>query len=85
MYPYYEIELNSGSFDIDKIQELIDCVWIKLNDINKVRDEVSTRAFGGYPMFQNLCVGGQTREGKDATNDLSYMCIDATAHVSLAD
>ncbi|GCD12153.1 glycyl radical protein [Clostridium tagluense] len=84
MYPYYEIELNSGSFDINKIQELIDCVWIKLNDINKVRDAVSTRAFGGYPMFQNLCVGGQTREGKDATNDLSYMCIDATAHVRLA-
>ncbi|MBU3216119.1 glycyl radical protein [Clostridium estertheticum] len=84
MYPYYEIELNSGKFDIDKIQELIDCVWVKLNDINKVRDEVSTRAFGGYPMFQNLCVGGQTREGKDATNDLSYMCIDATAHVRLS-
>ncbi|MBU3201622.1 glycyl radical protein [Clostridium estertheticum] len=84
MYPYYEIELNSGKFDIDKIQELIDCVWVKLNDINKVRDEVSTRAFGGYPMFQNLCVGGQTREGKDSTNDLSYMCIDATAHVRLA-
>lgn len=84
MYPYYEIELNSGSFDIDKIQELIDCVWVKLNDINKVRDEVSTRAFGGYPMFQNLCVGGQTREGKDSTNDLSYMCIDATAHVRLS-
>jgi len=84
MYPYYEIELNSENFDIDKIQELIDCVWVKLNDINKVRDEVSTRAFGGYPMFQNLCVGGQTREGKDSTNDLSYMCIDATAHVRLS-
>lgn len=84
MYPYYEIELNSGNFDIYKIQELIDCVWVKLNDINKVRDEVSTRAFGGYPLFQNLIVGGQDREGKDATNDLSYMCIDATAHVRLA-
>ncbi len=84
MYPYYEIELNSGKFDIDAIQELIDCVWVKLNDINKVRDEVSTRAFGGYPLFQNLIVGGQDREGKDATNDLSYMCIDATAHVRLA-
>ncbi|MGK0465477.1 glycyl radical protein [Clostridium sp.] len=84
MYPYYEMELNSGNFDIDKVQELIDCVWVKLNDLNKVRDEVSTKAFGGYPMFQNLCVGGQTREGKDATNDLSYMCMDATAHVSLS-
>jgi len=84
MYPYYEMELNSGNFNINKIQELIDCVWVKLNDLNKVRDEVSTKAFGGYPMFQNLCVGGQTREGKDATNDLSYMCMDATAHVSLS-
>lgn len=82
MYPYYKRDL--GNITNEQAQELIDCIWIKLNDINKVRDEVSTKAFGGYPMFQNLIVGGQTSEGKDATNELSYMCMEATAHVKLS-
>lgn len=64
-------------------QELVDCLWVKLNDLNKCRDELSAQAFAGYGVFQNLCVGGQTADGVDATNEVSYMCMDATARVSL--
>lgn len=80
MYPYLEADK-----DISKefAQELVDCIWIKLNDINKTRDEVSAQAFAGYAVFQNLCVGGQNEEGFDATNEMSYMCMEATAHVML--
>lgn len=80
MYPYL-----AADTDIDPIfaQELVDCCWIKLNDINKTRDEVSAQAFAGYAVFQNLIVGGQTEEGLDATNRLTYMCMEATAHVRL--
>jgi formate C-acetyltransferase len=81
MYPYWKMD---QAITKQEAQELIDCVWIKLNDINKVRDEVSTKAFGGYPMFQNLIVGGQTADGLDATNELSYMAIEASAHVRLS-
>ena len=49
----------------------------------KTRDEVSAQAFAGYAVFQNLCVGGQDEEGKDATNEVSYMCMEAVAHVRL--
>ncbi|WP_315078860.1 glycyl radical protein [uncultured Clostridium sp.] len=80
MYPHLE---NDNTISKEFAQELIDCIWIKLNDINKTRDEVSAQAFAGYAVFQNLCVGGQTEEGLDATNDLSYMCMEATAHVQL--
>ncbi len=83
MYPYYEKYKNSSEFDKTFAQELIDCVWIKLNDMNKVRDAVSAEGFAGYSMFQNLIVGGQTAEGLDATNDLSFMCIAACMHVML--
>ncbi len=83
MYPYYESYKNSPDFDKSFAQELIDCVWIKLNDMNKVRDAVSAEGFAGYSMFQNLIVGGQTAEGLDATNDLSFMCIAACMHVML--
>ncbi|MEY8764289.1 MULTISPECIES: glycyl radical protein [Clostridium] len=80
MYPYYK---NDVAVTKQNAQELIDCLWVKLSDINKVRDKVSTEAFGGYPMFQNLIVGGQTPEGEDATNEISYMAIEATAEVRL--
>ncbi|MCL9774020.1 glycyl radical diol dehydratase GrpM [Vibrio methylphosphonaticus] len=80
MYPFLAAD---KSIDPVFAQELVDCCWIKLNDINKTRDEVSAQAFAGYAVFQNLCVGGQTSDGLDATNPLSYMCMEATAHVQL--
>ncbi len=80
MYPYLAAD---KSITQEFAQELVDCCWIKLNDINKTRDEISAQAFAGYAVFQNLCVGGQTEDGMDATNPLSYMCMEATAHVRL--
>jgi len=81
MHPFYKASKDTVSDE--KAQELIDLLWIKLNEINKVRDEVSTMAFAGYPMFQNLIVGGVDRDGKDATNELSFMCLQATENTQL--
>ena len=67
----------------EEAQELIDCIWVKLNDLNKVRDAASADGFAGYGMFQNLIVGGQNIHGMDSSNDLSYMCIEAAMHVPL--
>ena len=83
MYPYYKKDIESGRITRDFAQELMDCIWIKLNDLNKVRDCVSAEGFAGYSLFQNLIAGGQTTDGQDATNDLSFMCIAATRHVML--
>lgn len=80
MYPYYEAD---NTISKDFAQELVDCIWVKLNDINKTRDEVSAQAFAGYAVFQNLGVGGQNEEGLDATNEMSYMAMEASAHVRL--
>ena len=83
MYPYYKKDIDAGAITREEAQELIDCVWVKFNDINKVRDAASADGFAGYGMFQNLIVGGQNIHGLDATNDLSYMCIEAAMHVPL--
>ena len=83
MYPYYKKDLDAGRITREEAQELIDCVWVKLNDLNKVRDAASAEGFAGYSLFQNLIVGGQDANGKDATNDLSFMAITATEHVFL--
>ena len=83
MYPFYEKDRACGAITVEEAQELIDCIWVKLNDINKVRDAASAEGFAGYGLFQNLIVGGQNIYGMDATNDLSYMCIEASMHVPL--
>ncbi len=83
MYPYYKADLDSGKITREFAQELMDCIWVKLNDLNKVRDAASAEGFAGYSLFQNLIAGGQNAEGMDATNDLSFMCISASMHVML--
>ena len=83
MYPYYKADLDKGDITPEIAQELMDCIWVKLNDLNKVRDAASAEGFAGYSLFQNLCAGGQDKYGLDATNDLSYMCIQASMHVQL--
>ncbi|WP_352398190.1 glycyl radical protein [[Clostridium] aminophilum] len=80
MYPFLK---NDTSISKEFAQELIDCIWVKLNDLNKTRDAISDQAFAGYAIFQNLGVGGQDEKGRDITNEISYMAMEACAHVRL--
>lgn len=83
MYPYYKEDIDKGVITREFAQELIDCIWVKMNDLNKCRDEESAKGFAGYSLFQNLIVGGQNKYGEDVTNDLSFMCIEASKQVFL--
>jgi len=83
MYPYYEKDIREQKITREQAQELIDCIWVKLNDLNKCRDAASAEGFAGYSLFQNLIVGGQNEDGEDVTNDLSFLCITASKHVFL--
>lgn len=83
LFPYYRQDLEAGRITQESAAELLENVWVKLNEINKLRDKVGSKAFGGYPMFQNLIVGGVDADGKDATNDLSYLCMQVTRQLRL--
>ena len=83
MYPYYKRDLDNGNITREFAQELMDCIWVKLNDLNKCRDAASAEGFAGYSLFQNLIAGGQNKDGEDVTNDLSIMCTQASMHVHL--
>ena len=83
MYPYFKKDLDRGAITREFAQELMDCIWVKLNDLNKCRDAASAEGFAGYSLFQNLIVGGQDENGQDVTNDLSFMCITCSMHVFL--
>lgn len=83
MYPYYKHDLDTACISPAQGRELLHCLWLKFFELNKVRDIVTSKAFSGYPMFQNLMVGGQDADGRCAVNELSYLCLDATAALRL--
>ena len=77
---YYE---NDPTITEDFAQELIDHLFVKFNDANKVRDDISAQAFAGYQMFEQVALGGQDEDGNDLTNPVSYLCLNAMAHVGM--
>ena len=54
MYPFFKHDLDHGLITREVAQEIMDCVWVKLNDLNKIRDAASAEGFAGYSLFQNL-------------------------------
>ena len=80
MYPYYQNDRDDGVSD-SRIQELIESLWIKLSEWVWTISSNTANYFAGYNQFQNLTVGGRKRDGTDATNELSYMCLRATEGV----
>ena len=83
MYPFYKADLEAGRITQDEAQELLECLWVKFAEPCLFQDATSARYSAGYPLFQNLCVGGVDSSGRDAVNDLSYMVIQASMDVQM--
>ena len=83
MYPFYRHSLDSGELSEEEAQELLDLLWVKLDEITIAKDSGESDTSSSYPEFQNLNIGGLTPDGQDATNELSYMCLTALEHVKL--
>lgn len=81
MYPYYRHDLDAGILDRDQAMELIQALWLKFSEWVWTISANTTGYFAGYNQFQNLTVGGKTREGDDATNELTYLCLEATKEI----
>jgi len=81
MYPYFGKDIEAHSLTEEKAQELIEALWIKLSEWVWAISSNTAKFFAGYNSFQNLTVGGRARDGRDATNAISYMCLKATENV----
>ena len=84
MYPFYKRDLDSGRVTEEQALELLECFYIKLTELLSLRTADDSKKFAGYPMWQILMVGGIDEDGRDATNDLSYLCLKAQEEVKLA-
>ena len=83
IYPYYQHDIDNGLITEDEAVELLTNLWIKTMTINKVRSQAHTFSSAGSPMYQNVTIGGQTPDKKDATNKLSYLVLKSVAQTRL--
>ena len=85
MYTYYCTDIDNGTISKEKALEIITHFFIMNNSLNKIRPWGHTQYSGGYPLYSNLMVGGCDNDGKDASNEISYLCMEAMGLTGLPD
>ena len=83
LYPYYQRDLEAGRITPERAQELFDCMWIKHAEQNFILGMRQNLYYPGFCTMHHIPIGGQTRAGEDASNELSYMALQATANTRL--
>lgn len=83
MYPFLRADLDTGRVTREQAWELLACLWIKFNELTVAKEGSTAKASTTYNDFQNLNVAGLTVQGKDATNELSYLCLDVAGALLL--
>lgn len=84
VYPYYKKQKDEGSITPEFAQELIECLWIKFWETMNVYDLDNATYFSGYSLGQVLTIGGVDSRGRDDTNEITYLCMDAEQNINLA-
>ena len=83
IYPYYKRDREKGNITPKQAVEVLTNLWIKTLTINKVRSQAHTLSSAGSPMYQNVTVGGQTPDKRDAVNEMSYLVLRSVAQTRL--
>ncbi len=83
LYDLYVDDILQGRATKEEQQEVLECFWMKLTEAIKIYRLADCKIHAGFPMGQNIVIGGVTSEGDDATNDLSYRCLEAHKHMHL--
>jgi len=83
LYPFYRQDVDSKRLTDAEALEIIECLWIKFNQIVYLRNSHSAKFFAGFPIGFNIAIGGVDADGVDCTNELSYLCLKAQEHLLL--
>jgi formate C-acetyltransferase len=73
-YPFYKKDVEEGRLNDDKAIELIECMWVGMAQFIDMYISPVGGAFNeGYAHWEAVTIGGQTPDGRDATNELSHL------------
>lgn len=75
-YPYFRKDREEGRITDESALELLECVWLNMAQFIDLQVSPTFMSFTeGYAHWEALTIGGRTRDGEDATNDLSYLLL----------
>src|SRR5262245_13425877 len=78
LWPYYKKDLDEGRITREQALELFHCLWLAMSQVTEIKlNPIAAAGTEGFSQFPDVCVGGQTRDGRDATNDLSYLILES--------
>ncbi len=82
--PFYEADMKNNIITKEFALELIEVQFVKMNNPTKLKDKGTVivrngRGFGG----ESLTIGGVDRNGCDATNDLTMLILEGSAHTRM--
>ncbi|WP_295582464.1 pyruvate formate lyase family protein [uncultured Oscillibacter sp.] len=83
LWPFYRRDLAAGAVTRAEALELIDSFYIKVSRFNKVRPWPETRLKSGAPMFMTITLGGMDAAGRECSNELTELFLDALADTRL--
>ena len=83
LWSYYEADVREGRMDEARALELIECLWLKFNQIVYMRNAHSAKYFAGFPIGFNIVLGGVDGEGRDFVNQLSFLMLRAQKNLCL--
>jgi formate C-acetyltransferase len=82
LYPFCRRDVDRGRITQDEAQELLECLFLKMNEYGGMVEAEGTRIAPNDDL-RNIALAGQTADGQDACNELTYMCLEASAKLML--
>ncbi|RJP24178.1 MAG: glycyl radical protein [Candidatus Abyssobacteria bacterium SURF_5] len=78
LYPYYEKDIEEGRLTKDQAMELLECLWLGMARNVEIYATPGTFSYtDGYAHWEATTLGGVNTDGKDATNELSYLMLQS--------
>ena len=75
-YPYYQADKKAGKITDAQAMELLECMWVGMAEFIDMYISPTGGAFNeGYAHWEAVTVGGQTPDGRDASNELTYIIL----------
>ena len=83
LYPFFRSDLDAGRLNLEQALEITEALFLKFNQLVYMRSAGSAKYFAGFPIGFNVAIGGQKADGTDASNELSYLFLQAQSHLLL--
>ena len=83
LYSYYQKDIESGKISMEDALDILECLWLKFNQIVYLRNQNSAKYFAGFPIGFNIAIGGEDENGNDTYNELSLLCLQCQYDLGL--